>query len=97
VCNHEAPSVEAANQQWAGQVQFIGVAWFGDDAAFQGFIDRHGLTFPQISDDNGDVFSRYGVPSQPALVIIDPLGNVQQFSGAVERDRLDELLTAASS
>ena len=96
MCNHEAPSVEAASQRWAGKVQFIGVAWFGDDSAFQGFVDKHGLTFPQISDDEGAVFSRYGVPSQPALVIIDAQGEVQQLFGAVDGELLDELLTAAT-
>ena len=96
MCNKEAPSVEAASKRWAGTVQFIGVAWVGDDPAFQAFVDRHGLTFPQISDDEGTVFSRYGVPSQPALVIIDAQGEVQQLFGAVDGELLDELLTAAT-
>lgn len=78
-------------------MQFVGVAWFGDDAAFQGFIDRHQLTFPQISDDSGEVFARYGVPGQPALVIIDTAGEAQQLFGAVDEALLDELLTAATS
>ena len=73
-------------------MQFVGVAWFGDDAAFQGFIDRHGLTFPQVSDDPGDVFARFEVPGQPALVIIAPDGSVQQILGAVDADLLDNLL-----
>ncbi len=25
------------SQRWAGKVQFIGVAWYGDDSSFQGF------------------------------------------------------------
>ena len=37
----------------------------------QDFIDKHGLTFPQISDDPGDVFNRFGVSYQPALVIVN--------------------------
>ena len=97
MCNREAPSVEEASQRWADKVQFIGVAWFGDDTAFQGFADRHGLTFPQISDDEGEVFSRYGVPSQPALVIIDAQGEMQQLLGAVDGELLDRLLTDATA
>ena len=27
----------------------MGVAWTGSDEDFQGFIDEHGLTFPQIT------------------------------------------------
>ena len=73
------------------------MAWFGDDDMFQGFIDQHGLTFPQISDDPGDVFARFGVPSQPALVIVGVDGEVQQLFGAVDDELLDDLLTDATT
>jgi len=75
-------------------VQFVGVAWVGDDGSFQEFIDRHGLTFPQVSDDAGDVFARFGVPSQPALVVIGTDGAVQQLFGAVDGALLDDILGA---
>jgi peroxiredoxin len=78
-------------------VQFVGVAWFGDNAAFDGFITKHGLTFPQVSDDAGDVFSRFGVPAQPALVVVSPNGETQQFFGAVDEAKLDDALTRATS
>ncbi|MBI4934563.1 MAG: redoxin domain-containing protein [Actinobacteria bacterium] len=95
-CNREAPSVEAASNKWADTVRFVGVAWYGDDSSFQGFISEHGLTFPQVSDDAGDVFSRFGVPSQPALVVISPDGEVQQLFGAVDEALLDDILTRAT-
>ncbi len=72
------------------------MAWFGDDESFQGFVDEHGLTFPQISDDPGDVFGRFGVPAQPALVVVDTDGTVQQFLGAVDDATLDDVLTAVT-
>lgn len=73
----------------------MGVAWVGDDASFGGFIDEHGLTFPQVNDDPGEVFSRFGVPQQPALVVIDAEGGVQQLFGAVDDDLLDDILEGA--
>lgn len=72
-------------------MQFVGVAWYGDDDSFNGFITKHGLTFPQVSDDPGEVFARFGVPSQPALVVVRPDGAVEQYLGAVEPDQLTEL------
>jgi peroxiredoxin len=93
VCNREAPSVEAASQEWADTVAFVGVAWVGDDESFQGFIDKHSLTFPNISDDAGDVFARFKVPSQPALVVIEPDGTMQQVLGAVDEALLTQILT----
>jgi len=76
-------------------VQFIGVAWYGDDTSFQGFVDKYSLTFPQISDNPGDVFARFGVPVQPAMAVIDRAGNVQVSMGAVEPAELDAALTKA--
>ena len=96
-CNREAPSVEEASKRWAGKVQFVGVAWYGDDSSFTGFITKHGLTFPQVSDDAGDVFARFEVPAQPALVVISPSGEVQQLFGAVDDELLDDVLTRAGA
>ncbi len=76
-------------------MQFVGVAWNGDDQSFQAFVDKYSMTFPQISDDPGDVFSRFGVPSQPAMAIIDATGAVKVSLGAVEESTLDAALTAA--
>ena len=76
-------------------MQFIGVAWYGDDTSFQGFIDKYGLSFPQISDSPGDVFARFGVPYQPAMAIIDRSGKVHMSLGAVQESALDAALTVA--
>jgi peroxiredoxin len=96
VCNREAASVEAAAQEWAGRISFVGVAWTGDDADFQAFIDKHGLTFPQISDDAAEVFTRFDVASQPALVMVGSNGSIQQLFGAVEEGTLRSILDDVS-
>ena len=74
----------------------MGVAWTGSDADFQAFIDKYGLSFPQISDDPGDVFLRFGIPEQPALVVVDRKGTTQQLFGAVEPELLDSILANIS-
>ena len=84
-------------QRWAGQVEFVGVAWSGSDDDYRGFIDRHGLTFPQIDDSSTQVFQRFGVPSQPAIAIVVPDGEVQSIFGAVDSAFLDAVLTDAVS
>ncbi len=97
MCNAEAPSVEAAAEQWVGQVDFVGVAWTGDDASFQGFIDKYSLSFPQISDDPGTVFARFGVLAQPALVVVDPNGETQVLLGAMDDADLQAALAQAAA
>lgn len=92
MCNREAPSVEEAAQRFATSATFVGVAWTGNEAAYQTFIDEHGLTFPQISDDRGDVFNRFGVSYQPALVIVNTDGSTELVAGAVDAELLDQII-----
>jgi len=75
---------------------FVGVAWTGSDDSFQGFIDKHGLTFPQISDDPGEVFNRFGVSYQPALVVVKTDGSTELVAGAVDGDLLDQIVSEAA-
>ena len=97
MCNAEAASVEAAAQQWAGQVDFVGVAWTGDDRSFQKFVDKYSLSFPQISDDPGTVFERFGVLAQPALVVVAPNGDTQVMLGALDDAKLETVLAQAAA
>ncbi len=71
------------------------MAWTGSDDDFQGFIDEHGLTFPQISDDPGAVFSRFDVAYQPAMVIVKTDGSIESIAGAVNGDLLDQIISEA--
>lgn len=48
-----------------------------------------------MSDDRGDVFARFEIPSQPAFVLIERDGTVQQLFGAVDADLLDNLISDA--
>lgn len=92
MCQREAPSVEETHLRWADKAAFFGVANGGDEPSFQRFIDDHGLTFPQISDVSGEIFDRFSIPVQHAVVVIDPSGAVETMLGAVDEARLDQLL-----
>jgi peroxiredoxin len=70
----------------------IGVAWTGSEQNFEEFIDRHGLSFPNISDGPGAIYDRFGVPYQPAFALVDADGNVETLIGAADDDVLDMLI-----
>lgn len=76
-------------------VNFVGVAWTGDDDSFQGFIDKHALTFPQISDDPGVVYDRFGIAFQPAMAIVKTDGTIETVAGAVDETLLDQIIREA--
>jgi hypothetical protein len=71
------------------------VAWTGSDDDFQGFIDEHGLTFPQISDDPGTVFNRFGISYQPAIVVVRADGSTELIAGAVDDELLEQIVAEA--
>jgi peroxiredoxin len=68
------------------------VAWAGDESSFRGFIDRHGLTFPQLADPDGELYAHFGVVAQPAFVIIDPNGDTTTLLGALDEDEINDQL-----
>ena len=71
------------------------MAWSGSEDQFADFIDNYGLTFPQISDDGGEVFARFEIPTQPAFALVFPDGEVQVLFGAADPDLLDSLISKA--
>ena len=71
------------------------MAWTGTDEQFQAFIDEHGLSFPQVSDDAGDVFAYFDIPYQPAMAVISPDGEVATHVGALAPEEIDELVRDA--
>lgn len=82
--------------QFGDDANFVGVAWTGSDDSFQDFIDKHGLTFPQISDDQGDVFDRFGISYQPAFVIVNTDGSTETVAGAVDEELLGQIISEAN-
>jgi peroxiredoxin len=96
-CNREAASVEAAAQRWSEEIDVVGVAWQGSETEFQEFIDEHGLTFPQLSDDDAAVYDRFDIPVQPALVVVDAAGDVRTVHGSVDDALLDTVFVDAAA
>lgn len=81
--------------KFGDSVNFVGVAWTGDDDSFQGFIDKYGLTFPQISDDPGEIYARFDMAFQPAFAIVKTDGSIESVAGAVDDSLLDQIISEA--
>lgn len=80
-CAAAAAGVQAAAEA-SGDVSFVGVAGLSsDDAAMQGFVDQHGLDFPQLSDTSGDLYARFGVTVQDTYVLVSADGAVETVEG----------------
>lgn len=94
-CRAAADDVAAAARDHAGRVNFVGVAGLGSGAGpMREFVRDRGIGgFPNLADDAGEVWRRFGVTTQEYYVILDPAGRVVH-SGALSPAQLRERLAA---
>lgn len=71
------------------------MAWTGSETDFEDFVARHGLTFPNLSDADGDVFFRFGIPYQPAFAIVAPDGQIETLLGSADAAVIDMIIRDA--
>ena len=80
-CRAEAPTLEQAWTDFDGDgVQFVGLNTRDTVAAATAFVDRYGLTYPNVIDTDGQLQLLFGdsLPPQaiPSTVVIDQQGRV---------------------
>jgi peroxiredoxin len=80
-CRAEAPILEEVWQETQPLgVQFVGLDTRDSDAAARAFVDRFGLTYPNVIDRDGRLQLRFGesLPPQaiPSTVVVDRQGRV---------------------
>jgi len=96
-CNREAPAVAEALETYGEQIRFVGVAAQDDDDAMRDFLDRHDLAaMTTVADDDGALWSHFGVRVQPAWVFVDADGEVDRVLGELTHDQLFARLAALS-
>jgi len=74
----------------------IGVAWNGSAESMNDFVARHGISFQNISDNDGKIFAQFGVPYQPAWVFIKQNGDATTHIGAIDEVSLERELQQLS-
>lgn len=98
VCRAEAPDVVEAAAEFDGSVEVIGVAGRGELAEMEQFVDDTGTGGLQhMVDDDGAIWSQFGVAAQPAFAFIDDNGEVELFVGALGREALTERMQALAA
>ena len=74
----------------------MGVAWNGTQGEIDEFISRHGLTFPNVRDGDGEIFASFSVASQPAWVFQSATGERLVESRALPEDEVNSRLNGIS-
>jgi cytochrome c biogenesis protein CcmG, thiol:disulfide interchange protein DsbE len=91
-CRQEAPALQQFQRRHAGKgftVLGIDSRDLSDDG--RAFVERYGLSYPQLRDGNGDGAGEYGTTGVPESFLVDPRGKVRLHSvGPVDGEYLQQ-------
>ena len=90
-CRTEAPELEEFQRRHRGP-RFTVLGIDSRDLTGDGkdFVERYGLTYPQLRDGDGDAAHKFGTTGVPENFLIDPRGKVRLLvRGPVDAEYLD--------
>ena len=91
VCRGEAPTLAKVADQLDGNVDVVGVAALGSVDEMKTFVSDTGIeNFSQLADPDAEVWSVFGVVSQPAFAFISADGSVEVVQGSIDEDKILE-------
>ena len=74
ICRQESPAIAKVAAAVGDRVRFLGVDTEDEQAAALKFISKYGITYQVVSDVDGIVATKYGVPGLPVTVFISATG-----------------------
>ena len=95
-CKMEAPHLQRIYEEYNDQLEILAVNMTKKDTPkdVQEFVNRYGLTFPVLFDEQGDVSMTYGAFTIPTTIFIDEKGNIKhEFVGPMEESFIIDLLS----
>jgi thiol-disulfide isomerase/thioredoxin len=94
-CGMEMPDVVAFAAAHP-EIQVIGVDVKDQASGAQGFVQKYGMTFPQVSDPGGEIFGRFESSGLPTTVFFNADLEVKHtIIGMTDRDGLEAGLRQA--
>jgi cytochrome c biogenesis protein CcmG, thiol:disulfide interchange protein DsbE len=90
-CKEEAPALEDFQRRHAGpDFTVLGIDSRDLSGDGRAFVERFGLTYPQLRDGDGEEAGRYGTTGVPENFLIDPRGKVRLLQrGPVDEEYLE--------
>jgi cytochrome c biogenesis protein CcmG, thiol:disulfide interchange protein DsbE len=78
-CKSEAPRFQAAFERYRDRVAFVGVDTADYSADAGRFLDRYGVTYPNVRDPDRSVLGKYGGLPIPRTFVISPKWQVTGY------------------
>lgn len=91
-CREEAPALEVFQKQH-GNAEFTILGIDSNDLSDDGraFVDRYGISYPQLRDGQGSAARDYGTSGFPESFLVNPKGRVRlMWAGPVTLGDLNE-------
>lgn len=83
-CRAEGPEVAEVAERHGDDVSVIGVPGRGQVNAMEQFVDDTGTgALEHVVDDDGSIWTAFGVYGQPAFAFIDDTGQIEVFVGTL--------------
>lgn len=97
VCRTEAPTLSKVASELDGSVDVVGVAALGSIDEMKTFVSDTGIeNFAQLADPDAEVWSVFGVASQPAFAFISSDGSIEIVQGSIGEEEILERAAALS-
>ncbi|SNR84316.1 Thiol-disulfide isomerase or thioredoxin [Haloechinothrix alba] len=98
ICRHEAPFIAELAAEHGDEVTFLGIASRDDVDAMREFTTRFGTDgFTNLNDEDGEVWTRFGVTAQPAFAFISAGGDIERVDGTFTRQEFDRWLESRAT
>lgn len=98
-CEDEAPYLEAAHEEYGGEVEFVGVNVKDARSDALEFVDSHDVSYAQVRDEDLEWYDAFGLTGQPETFLIDAGGEVVEhvtgeFTSSADLFRLLDVMVA---
>jgi cytochrome c biogenesis protein CcmG/thiol:disulfide interchange protein DsbE len=95
-CKSEAPRFQAAFERYRDRVAFVGVDTADYSADAGRFLDRYGVTYPNVRDPDRSVLGKYGGLPIPRTFVISPNWKVTGYIfGEARAEEIDSAIQKA--
>lgn len=96
-CKHEMPVLQGVATEQADSLVVLGINRLESAEAIGRFADEMGLTFPLVTNEDGDITERYGARQLPMTYFIDSNGTISALVlGPIDAETIAKHLAAMS-
>jgi len=99
-CRQEMPLLQRDSRRLESEgvtvigVLYVGGNWPNDPGAARSFLDRLGVTYPNVLDQSSELAGRFGIAGIPSTIVVDRSGEMRfRVLGQLRAGWLDELIS----